>query len=144
MTLGITNPEWRELSDELAKLARAANGANAIVFDAWGHLWCRAFYLGELGQPAVLKDARAVLDELPVPLTKGGKLDRVRESDDCPSYWRSYAGIYVLALYFNRPISVPLVARLVTKALTRIEALTVRLPPPGGPESTAGAGKLEA
>jgi hypothetical protein len=50
----------------------------------------------------------------------------------------------VVCVWFGAPFELELVRARVRRSLDRIEALTLALPPPGGPDSDSGAGKMPA
>lgn len=136
MAHGEDFPEWERLGAALFALAEACGTRNAFVLDAWANLWCAANrYDGPDGDLA-MELAHAQLAALPIPLNRGGGIDRVAHR----SFLKSFAGIYVLALLFDGPFSPAAVRAAVDNALPGIEALTLLLPPPDGPEAGSGRG----
>lgn len=133
-------PEWQRLADVLSALSTECGATNGYVLDAWANLWCAGNDLHSGGESdRVMSLAQRELATLPVALNRGGKLDRAHGE----TYFRSFAGIYVLVLRFNDDaIDAAQVRAAVAKALPAVEALTLLLPPPDGPTSggVAGAG----
>jgi hypothetical protein len=141
MALGPGVPEWAALAQALAALASRTGATNAFVIDAWGHLWCRARAHG--APDHLFRLATAVLQRASKPLTRGGRLDVGAIGDDEAWYARSFAGVYVVLVLFERTFDELAVRRAVTESLREIEALTLSLPPPDGPDVSRGAAKLE-
>jgi hypothetical protein len=141
VALGPAVPEWAALADALAALTARSGARNVFVVDAWGHLWCRARAHDDSDR--VLALATTVLARAAKPLTRGGRLDVGHVGDDTAWYARSFAGVYVVLLVFDAAFDELAVRRSVIAALPEIEALTVALPPPGGPDASSGAAKLE-
>ncbi len=59
----------------------------------------------------------------------------------------SFAGIYAVVVWFDRPFEPPLVHARIRRSLPEIEALILALPPPGGsggPGSDDVAARLRA
>lgn len=144
MPLGPANEEWNALASVLALLAERAGAANACVTDAWGNLWCRARALSAAEQERVLALARHVVERTPTPLARGGRIDHTEHSEGGGHHARSFAGVYVVLLVFDGAIDELAVRRALRELLSQIEALTVALPPPDGPDATSGAGKRRA
>jgi hypothetical protein len=132
MPLGPSVPEWLALAAELERLSRAADSRNAVVMDAFNDLWCRAHALDDTQQPFNLL-AIALAETWKVPLQSGGRIDLAR-TDRAPYFCAiSFAGVYVLMLWFDAPFEPQWVRAVVRRALPKIESLTVSLPPPEGP-----------
>ena len=144
MALGYGVEEWSALATLLAALAQRVGASNACVTDAWGHLWCRGHALSQEQQERVLALAREVVEVAPKPLPRGGRLDGGAFADGGGWYARSFAGVYVLLVIFEAPFDELSLRRALLGFLPRIEALTVALPPPDGPEATSGAAKQRA
>jgi hypothetical protein len=136
MTRGEDFPEWERLGTALLALVEACGARNAFVLDAWANLWCSGnAYDGPDGDLA-MDLAHELLSSLAVPLNRGGRIDRVEHR----SFLKSFAGIYVLALLFDGPFSPAQVRAAIDKALPGIEALTLLLPPPEGPDAGGAQG----
>ena len=75
-------------------------------------------------------------------LTRGSGLSLVRQKPDGRAFVaESFASIYVVVVWLE-PDFDPFTARkVVREALPRIEALTLALPPPFGPDAGEGAGR---
>jgi hypothetical protein len=135
------SPEWLALSAELVALSGATHAHNAYVADATGMSWCAAHDFSEQLPQSVADLLAWRLDQLPKPLPKGGVLDaavsRVTGTPGGHAYFASFAGVYVLVLRFAGPFDVDNVRTLVGTALPRLEALTLALPPPEGPDHDA-------
>ena len=63
--------------------------------------------------------------------------------DDCYAAM-SFAGIYAVVVWFDRAFESALVRARIRRALPEIEALTLALPPSGGPGSDEAAAKVRA
>jgi hypothetical protein len=137
-------PEWLALSAELVALSRAAHAHNAYVADATGMSWCAAHDFSEQLPQAVSDLLTWKLEQIPKSLPKGGVLDAVvSHATGTPTghaYFASFAGVYILVLRFAGPFDVENVRARVRAALPRLEALTLALPPPDGPERDAHQG----
>ena len=139
------DPTWNALAAELDSLASASGAENAIVADETSLLWCRARAMTPLDtERAFSRLAMALGPDGGRDLARGHKL-RYAAADVPPyTYAESFAGIYVLLLWFTEPFVEFRVHGLVHRALPEIERLTVALPPPDGPDSTAGEARKRA
>lgn len=144
MALGYGVEEWSALATLLATLAQRVGASNACVTDAWGHLWCRGHALSPDEQERVLTLARDVVERAPKPLPRGGRVDSGAFEDGRGWYARSFAGVYVALIIFESPFDELSVRRVLPEFMPKIEALTIALPPPDGPEATSGAAKQRA
>jgi hypothetical protein len=141
MALGSHVPEWTALAQSLNHLTERACADNAIVVDAWGHLWCRARPFSEAEPRWVLDLAKRITAAAEPPLPRGGRVDTHEPSGRVRWYARSFAGVYVVVLLYGQPFD-PSHARIrVHEALPELEALTIALPPPDGPDATSGVGR---
>lgn len=140
VALGPSVPEWAALVRALVALAERTGAQNAFVTDAWGHLWCRA--RAPERPERVLALARTVVDRAAKPLVRGGRIDEGAFGDDGGWYARSFAGVYLVLIVFDRAIDHELVRAALIDALPAIEALTLALPSPDGPGSASGAAKM--
>jgi hypothetical protein len=138
MPLGPDVPEFRDLSAALERLSSASGAVNAVVLDAWYELWCRARVLSFHDQDLVISILRRALASTDKPLQQGGRVHWVDAEGDPPSFAVSFAGVYVLVLWFDAPASELAVRRAVNQALPTIEALTIALPPPDGLAVSSG------
>lgn len=141
MALGPHVPEWAALARTLGVLAEGAGAANAVVTDAWGHLWCRAEPLAGPALERVLAVASRLAADARPPLARGGKIDRTRADGDASWVARSFAGVYVLVLLHEGPFDPARSRAAIDAHLASIEALTLALPPTSGPDATSGAGR---
>ncbi len=139
MPVGPEVPEFRELSATLERLTLASGSINAAVLDAWYELWCRARVLSFHDQDLVISILRRALASTDKPLAQGGRVHWVDAQGDPPAFVVSFAGVYMLLLWFTEPFSELAVRRAVHQALPAIEALTVALPPPDGLAVGSGA-----
>ena len=129
------SPEWQDLQRELEALARDAKCFNAYVFDAWENPWCAAHSFTEVAREDLLDLVRAGTARARAPLHRGGVLDSCLSGRMGHAYLKTYASCYVLVLRFSGPFDEQKTRAAVSLALPRLEALTVRLPPSGGPGS---------
>jgi hypothetical protein len=76
----------------------------------------------------------------------GTSLDIAKTDDDDRYVALSFAGIYALVVWFSADTALEpsFVRARMKRALPAIEALTLSLPPSGGPGSDAGAAKIRA
>jgi len=128
----------RALAQELLDLVHRAGAANAFVFDAWGLIWCSAEQTYGASQKRLYGQVKTILEGIVPPLQKGAKLDRVFPNDETPMYCVSFAATYVLALWLKPDTNEFLLRRLVKDALSKIEAMTLSLPPPDGSDTSSG------
>jgi hypothetical protein len=127
------SPEWEELRLELEAVAAASSCFNAYVLDAWDNFWCAARGFTEAPREDLADLVHAAATRKGVTLTRGGKLDTSLSGRTGHAYLRSYGSCYVLLLRFSGPFDVNKTREAVLDALPRLEALTIRLPPPDGP-----------
>ncbi|WP_437953469.1 hypothetical protein WME98_24390 [Sorangium sp. So ce296] len=146
MPLSDDVPEWKALRDTLRDLVARAGAAAAAVIDESNNIWC-AWPVASTVPPLAARFAERELAGRPGPsLRRGGRL-RVAHPAGSPddSYMaESFGGIYVLVLWFNGPFDPDFQRARLRRELPRIEALTVALPPPDGPDATEGAAKQRA
>ncbi len=133
---------WIMLAVELTSLCETTGAHNAYVMDAWSNCWCAAHSYEDCPSESLLELCAEALGRLPKPLQRGGKLDAVIDWASGHAYFRSYAGVYILALRFSGPFDHGEVHAAVSLALPRIEELTLALPPPGGPGTDSDASAL--
>lgn len=120
-----------------------ARTGNVFVFDAWGLVWCPAWWPSAVEREVLFEQVRRVLESLDPRLEGGGRVDRVFEELDPPLYCRSFASVYVLGTWFGEETVPFAVRRQVALALPDVERLTLALPPPPespGPRTESGEG----
>jgi len=127
------------LVDELDRLATDVYATNAFVFDAWGLVWCEASFSDEPTRRVLFSQIKSVLEGCQKPLYQGGKLEQMFGSLDPPLFCHSFASVYVLGLWTSKSTNEFLMRKALRKALPKIEALTLALPPPGGGNPNSGA-----
>jgi hypothetical protein len=132
------------LARELDKLSDSVEALNSLVFDQAGLIWCTGVAIYSDERPIIYEQIVEVLNKQNPPLVKGGRIDRVVQGTSHFLYCRSFAQIYVVGVWFDEPAPDLLVRRSVSNALARIEALTMLLPPPEGPDTNAGVAAKRA
>ncbi len=132
-------PEWENLRVELAALVQGAEAFNAYVFDVWNNFWCAAHSYAYAPDEELAHLIQLVAKERHVALTHGGHLDTALSSSSAHAYVKTYGSCYVLLLRFAGDFDEDRVRARVHAELTRLEALTLLLPPPEGPDSDGGA-----
>ncbi len=156
VALGPHVAEWTALQKRLQALRLATDAHLVAVISTGNVLWCASRTEADVDTYAD-QFYRASIAPRRVDLKRGARLDVVqRVADDAVQVARSFAGIYVLVLWFKVKTSAIVASRFVfegfdeasvrnaiTKALPQIEALTLSLPPPD-PEPAEGAGKARA
>lgn len=142
--LGSHDATWEALREALARLAAETEAASAAVLDESNDLWCAWPPTDETARAAERLYLRELTGPRGASLRKGGRLSiaRVHEPPEDSYLAESFAGIYVLALWFDGPFDAFTTRVRLRAALPRIEALTVALPPPDGPAGGEGAAKL--
>ena len=150
VSLGPDNPTWRKLYGALASLAAKCGGAFAFVIDEGNGLWCIG--LPDSGPTTVTMPedraaARFYQSEM-VPrlraMRRGTRFEVAKtDGDDC-YVGASFAGIYAVVVWFDEAFDPTFVRLLLRRALPAIEALTLALPPSGGPGFDVGAQKIRA
>lgn len=150
MHLGPAHPTWKRLYEALASLASTCGGAFAFVVDEGNGLWC----VGIPNRPPTTATAdedraadRFYRDEI-VPRTasirRGIQIDVAKMNGDDRYAARSFAGIYAVVVWFEDDFEPDLVRARIRRSIPEIQALTLALPPSGGPGSDQGAGRLRA
>jgi hypothetical protein len=128
--------EWEELRGELERVAAAALAYNAYVLDAWDVMWCAAHSFTAVYGEDLAAIVHAAAAKKGVSLTRGGKLDTSVSGPKGHAYLRTYGSCYVVVLRYAGPFDESKARDVATAALPRLEALTLLLPPPGGPGSS--------
>jgi hypothetical protein len=135
MSTLIESPEWQALQMDLELIVKATRAFNAYVFDAWDNMWCAARGFSEVSRDDLVDIVHAGIRGRS-PLARGGHLDIAMSDRMGHRYLRSYGSCYVLLLRFSAPCDVTAIRASVGAALARLETLTLRLPPAGGPGSS--------
>jgi hypothetical protein len=125
--------EWEELRAELEAITGASSCFNAYVFDVWDNFWCAARGFTDTPRDDLADFQHAAATRAGVTLNRGGKLDTSLSGRMGHAYLLTYGSCYVLLLRFSGPFDVAKTREAVREALPRLEALTLRLPPPDGP-----------
>ena len=146
MLLGDEIPEWKALRDALRDLVTHAGGCAAAVVDASGSLWCIWPVAPTTLPPAERFLERELAEPQRVALRRGGRLRVAHPAEPSEDSYlaASFGGIYVLVLWFKGSFDPDFQQARLRRELPRIEALTVALPPPDGPEAGEGAAKQRA
>jgi hypothetical protein len=141
---------WTKLYAALAMLAAGCGGPFAFVIDQGNGLWC----VGIRGTPpttATEHEDRAAdrfyqAEMVPrmAAMRRGARLDVAKVDGDDRYVAVSFTGIYAVVVWFDGSFDPATVRVKVRRALPEIEALTLALPPSGGPGSDEGAVKLRA
>jgi hypothetical protein len=146
--LGPHVPTRRKLYDALATLARACGGTFAFVLDEGNGLWC----VGLPDSPTTLttnpnRAADRFYRDVMVPrlaVKPRTRLNAVKAEGDERYVAKSFATIYAVVVWFDGPFQPEVVRARIRRALPEIEALTLALPPRGGPGGDEGAVKVRA
>ncbi len=128
--------EHKLLTEELNRLAGEVYATNAFVFDAWGLVWCHAARPLGADEATLFEQIRLVLTSTTPRLQSGGKIGRTWSNVTPNLHCRSFGGVYVLGLWVTSEF---LLRPAISRALHRVEALTLALPPPGGRDPSSGA-----
>ena len=143
MKLGPQVPAWSALASSLLQLVEGTGAATAVVMDESNALWCCGSRVAGVEGEAFALLERA-LRAANKPLRRGGRVDTVHRVAAPFFAARSFAGIYVLIVWFESSFDAASVHAAISRALPTIEALTLLLPPPDGPGVDAGAKKMRA
>lgn len=143
MAIPRDNPAWTALATKLAELARDVRAANVVVADSSENIWCRATDLNTAELLRADWIFATAMRSATGSLAAGGTLDVARAHEEPYLHARSFGGIYVLLIWFDRPFKEKFVRELVQQELPRIEALTEALPP-DEPDRPANAARLKS
>jgi hypothetical protein len=150
MALGPMHPVWSKLYVALAKLAAACGAPFAFVLDEGNGLWCVGLTGSEPTTATTEQDRAAdrFYRKEVVPrealLRRGNRVQVVCAEGQDRYVALSFAGIYVVVVWFDAPFEPFLVLARIRRALPEIEALTLALPPSGGPGTDAAAARIRA
>src|SRR5690349_17756685 len=103
MAISRDNPAWTALATVLADLAEDACAENVLVADSSENVWCRAEDLNTAEMLRAEWILGSALRLATSPLAAGGILDVARALEEPCFYARSFGGIYVLLVWFDRP-----------------------------------------
>jgi len=131
------------LHHALSDLAMDANATCAAVIDDGNGLWCTSHPGFDTAADRFYREEIATKPD--VDLKRGTGLHVARMDPPDHAYIaESFASIYVVILWFGSTFD-PFTTRTKLKsALPRIEALTLAIPPPFGPDAGSSAGKARA
>jgi hypothetical protein len=158
------NLVWRQLYGALAGLAWSCGAEFAFVIDVGKSLCCLALAALADSEPTlgtllrIAHESHAVdrfykVEMVPriAGMRRGRRLDVAKFDGDDRYVATSFARIYALVVWLERvrdplgpTIDPALVPGIVRRALPKIEALTLALPPSGGPGTDEGAQRLRA
>jgi hypothetical protein len=146
MPLGPEIAEWLELQRQLSELVRGAGAASAAILDESANVWCATETTEAMASATRRFHDREIAGRAGQPLRRGGHVSVARSAPAPEDAYlaQSFAGTYILVLWFDGPFAPPLVQARVRRALPRIESLAITLPPPDGPDGAEGAGKRRA
>jgi hypothetical protein len=154
VALGSHVPEWKALQSELKQVGKACSARLVAVISTGNVLWCASRTDFDVVDPLADAFYLAVIAPRRQRLKRGERIDIVRRDADDICFARTYAGIYVLVVWISRfvdenspdelrSVDENAVRAEMQRALPRIEALTISLPPPD-PEPAEGVGKARA
>jgi hypothetical protein len=143
MPISRDDSHWAALARALAALAREIGAANAVVADVSENLWCRAVDVSESEMDALDQMFALAMSTASAPLQRGGHVNLVHDSAEPFVCAVSFAGIYLLLVWFKKPFGATLATAAIKKRLPEIERLTVSLPPddPERPSESANRGR---
>jgi len=128
--------ELKELELELGELVKTTKAFNAHVFDAWDNLWCSARGNRQMRRDDLADIVHAAIARAQKPpLARGSTLDMSLSGRMGHAFLKTFGSCYVLLLRFSGPFDEGEVRSAVALSLPRVELLTLRLPPSGGPGS---------
>ena len=146
MQLGPEIAEWVELQRQLSELVRGTGAASAAILDESAHVWCATDTSQALVDAARRFHGAELAGGTGRPHRRGDHVSVVHSASppDDAYLAQSFAGSYILVVWFAGPFASPLVQARVRRALPRIESLTITLPPPDGPDAGETTGRRRA
>ncbi|WP_394835091.1 hypothetical protein LVJ94_52195 [Pendulispora rubella] len=133
MLVGHRDPGWQLLHDCLSDLAGACRGRAAAVVDEGNGLWCVACAKGRHAGAAEDYAADRFYHVEIAPhakeMRRGMHLSIESRNGDDLYVGESFAALYVLVVWFDAPFAPELVHARLRRALPKVEALTLSLPP---------------
>jgi hypothetical protein len=140
LTLQPSSP-FELLTAALDRLAEATRASGAAVLDGSDCLWCWSSSV-RIDDDTPFELLERAIESTKKPLARGGHLDLVHRQDAPYFVARSFAGIYVLLVWFEESFDATQTRTVMNVTLPKIEALTLALPPTDGPSTTAGAARV--
>ncbi|WP_394845626.1 hypothetical protein LZC95_52425 [Pendulispora brunnea] len=133
MLLESPTPEWQVLHDCLADLAGACHARFAAVVDEGNGLWCVACTKGRSAgiaeDYAADRFYRVEIAPHAKEMRRGVHLSIESRDGDDLYVAESFAALYMLVVWFDGPFEPELVHARLRRALPKVEALTLSLPP---------------
>ena len=131
VTIDMSDKQWVALATALSDLVEATGAENAIVADASEFLWCRWIAMNTYETIGVDRLWRLSMASASRPLEEGGRVALTRSQEEPFMMAQSFAGIYLLIVWFRKPFEVGRIGEVIEQALPGIERLTLELPPDG-------------
>lgn len=143
MGIRSNDPALNALNNALLELAAECEASCVAVIDDGNGLWCASHRGFEQAADRFYRTEIAMQPD--VHLRRGKAFHVVRDDPPNRAYLaEAFASIYVVIVFFDRAFD-PFTARTrLRAALPRIEALTLSLPPPFGPDAGGGEGQGRA
>jgi hypothetical protein len=137
------NPALNALHAVLLDLATECEASCVAVIDDGNGLWCTSHIGFEKAADRFYRTEIALQPD--VHLRRGKPLHVVRDQPPDRAYLaESFASIYVVVMFFDRAFDPFTTRTRLRAALPRIEALTLALPPPFGPDGSDSEGQGRA
>lgn len=140
MPLGPHCPEWVALDLRLSHLVVRRKAYFAAVIDTGGCVWCMSpDYDIRVQYAAADRFYKSEIKPRERNLCRTGPI--WLEHSQGPDFYvaQSFASIYFLVIWFHSPRSFGSIHHALDHELPIIEKLTLALPPPDGPQSSANA-----
>jgi hypothetical protein len=137
------NDAHKQLAVALRDLVDASGGYFAAVVDEGNGLWCIAPPTRG-GDQAADRFYRFEIAPRARAMRRGARLSVRKLSGGERYIAESFAAIYVVVVWFSDEFAVDVAGDLLRRALPKIEALTLALPPHDGPGADGGARKMRA
>lgn len=123
----------QRLDEELSRLSERAGAVRAFVFDLESPIIWGASVLDEerllAGSPQLERATQALRERSDELKQAQGHTVRLTLDDGVEALVRPFAGLYVLALLFQEPLSEPIALGAIVHAMGLIERLVLALPP---------------
>lgn len=138
MSIRSNDPTLTALRDALLELATECEAQCVAVIDDGNGLWCTSHPGFEPAADRFYREEIALKPD--VHLSRGKPFHLVRDTPPDHAYVaEAFASIYVAIVFFNRDFDPFTTRSRLRAALPRLEALTLALPPPSGPDAGVGA-----